>query len=242
LEPVITELNFSGNLLDLKSYEKFNDFLATQFPSVKAEFQTQLSHLNLSQCFLVDVNACMNRLFSFFETREIWGLEICGIEPNSNLIHIRGLCSLNIGKNQLNRGSAEILKQFIRESRTITEIGIDDVVLDDPKDTMMLYLDLLRDPQILAFDRPRTIFQKFPNHSDTQKIRALLQNKRHFSNTVERLLSAKQPTSYETVVRIDKMISEAARRWSPRNWKPGGREDHQKEGVHLLGLKFRGIL
>jgi hypothetical protein len=38
-----------------------------------------------------------------------------------------------------------------------------------------------------VFDRPRMVFQTVPDHPETQTIRALLQNKKPFSTTVERL-------------------------------------------------------
>lgn len=189
LEPVITELNFSRNELDLKSYERFNSFLETQSPLLAgtAQYPNKLAHLNISHSFSFDISNCVDRLFAFFEARDVWGLEICGIQPSAELANIRGLHSLNIGDNQFDANSAHILKTFVRESPTIAELGIDNVEFKDVSAMMTFYLDILTNPRILAFARPNMLLQKYPTFNETKKIRELLQQKRSFPTTAERL-------------------------------------------------------
>jgi hypothetical protein len=189
LVPVVTELNFSRNSLDAKSYERFNQFLETQSPLLAGttQYPNKLAHLNISHCFSSDIPLCKDRLFTFFETRALWGLEVCGIEPDSRLSKIRGLHCLKIGDDDFGEKSALVLKTFVRESPTIAEIGIGNIEFKEVSVIMAFYLDLLAIPRLLAFERPTLLLQQYPTFNETVKIRELLRHKRGFSNTPERL-------------------------------------------------------
>jgi hypothetical protein len=186
MEAVITELNFSKNVLDAKSFEAFARFLATQSPSLST-YSNRLTHLNISHCFGFDATACVSRMLSFFEGREIWGLEICGVQPVLGLNDIRGLHSLNIGDNVFDDRASRILMYLVLRSPTLTELGVSNVELADVSAVMAFYTELLHAPRILAFERPTGMLRRYHTYSETKDIKDLLKNKRNLSCTTERL-------------------------------------------------------
>jgi hypothetical protein len=181
-------LNFSHNFLDAKALEQFFRFLATQSPLLcdPALHSNRLLHLNLSQCFQDDAPV-IERICKFFEARELWGLEICGVLPSPLLNTISGLHSLNIGDNDFDVEAVEILIDLLRDSPTISEIGINNVGFSILSSVLAFYLKILSIPRILGIERPTELFKQLGNYAEVTQITEGLSRKRNYSTTADRL-------------------------------------------------------
>lgn len=190
LTPVITELDISNNLFDLPSFELFLKFIDTQTP-LFSQANNRLLHLSLNHCWnekTKDTSEdCLQKLTTFFETRELWGLEICGVKPTMDLLKISNLHALNIGGSFYDQSCLTTLTDFINKSTTIAELGIDNIKCKDVNSMLQFYLNLSQNPRLLAIDTPTMLYKEFQTYNEVKKIKANLLNKRTFSNTHQRL-------------------------------------------------------
>ena len=196
LRPVITELNLSCNKFDSGSFEQLLRFLETQSPLL-SNSHTKLMHLSLSNCFNNDVEQCFEQLINFFSVRELWGLELCDIITSTNsdvlsrfisdLTEIQRLTSLNLSGNFINSTSARSLINFVQESLSIAEIGMDRSSIQESDQLIWLYDSLMNSSHILAFNKPIQDLSPISHFNEVKKINSRLLMKRQLSNTHQRL-------------------------------------------------------
>lgn len=190
LVPVITELDLSYNDFDTTSFELLLKFIDTQTPLL-SHSNHSLLHLALNHCWNDFTKSaapdCIEMLTSFFESRELWGLEICGVPPSLSFLKITNLHSLNIGGSYYDATSIDTLNEFIQQSASIAELGVDNVQTKDVNSLLQFYLSLSQNPKLLALDQPTVLYKNYSQYNEVKKIQANLTNKRQFSNTHQRL-------------------------------------------------------
>lgn len=189
--PVITELNFSYNYLDEKSFQRLLEFLETQTP-LQSHSNKKLKHLNISHCFKQskeqeNETICIPYLIDFFAKRDLWGIEICGVSPRQEFIDIHDLHVLNIGDNEFNDNDIATLQKFVEDSPTLTELGLNNIQCKDVRTLIHFYETMLGYPKILGFSRLNSFFQQYGQFSDTKSIKSLLNSKRNMSTSRQRL-------------------------------------------------------
>lgn len=190
MHEVLTDFDFSNNKMNAAAFTAFLKFLSSQSPDCTfgiCDSVTRLQHLNISHCFDTDVEQCSDNLFSFFSTRELWGLEMCGIPPSPKLGEIKGLHSLNIGENELDRKSMKTLTDFVKASTTLSEIGVSDISAPEVSLVVNFYKELVFTPHLLAFDRPWQFFKKYSKYTETKRIKDHIKFKRTLSTRTDRM-------------------------------------------------------
>ena len=192
---VLTELDFSYNAMDVRTFELFLTFLASQSP-VLTQTPKKLMHLSLSHCFSEDIERCMQLLGEFFSARELWGLSICDtcgesqVEQMMFLIErlrdIQGLISLELSGNFLDDAASDALIQFIHDSPSIAEIGLDWTKMGDVDRLLDLYERIVKS-HVLAMKRPIEELAPFGAYPEVKRLNAKLVMKRQFSTTYQRI-------------------------------------------------------
>ena len=193
--PVITELNMSDNILNSKSFDEFLNFLNTQ-SQLNSESQYKLMYLDISGCLKEDIESSFSKLASFFSARELWGLALCKTCTSASnnimdsivdhLIEIRGLTVLNISSNYMQDSTTTKFLHFVRESKTIAEICVDNCEIQDPEQMLWFYECLVLSPHILSFNPIIKDLEPVSQYNEAKRIKDRLLRKRPFSTCHQR--------------------------------------------------------
>ena len=187
LQPVLMEFNMCDVQFDENTFPLFLHFLETQSP-ITLNSQMSLQYLNISRCIPEkSYEQSLPLLLNFLSTRSLWGLEVAGIKPSIKYKDIPGLYSLNIGGNKIDNEVQEIIIEIIKQSRTLSELGVNDMIFDDINQGIKFYNSILSYPKIISIDIPRKFLEENSGYIEVQKIKKLLFHRRNYSSINQRL-------------------------------------------------------
>ena len=195
-KPVLTELDIGDNEMDAKAFSQFVHILGSQSPPL-TQSPLKLMHLNVSRCIKSDVEECVKLLGNFSSIRQLWGLELADTVDEAHadvlelliekLREVQGLTCLDISGNYFQQESAKALIDFVRDSPSIAEIGLDRVG-GDASSMLDLYKGIVMSSHILAMKTPIEDLESLDNDAETSRIYKRLFMKRQFSTPYCRLM------------------------------------------------------